>query len=96
MKCKEELNALKTEVKAMNENPPALTDEDLGQVTGGFDNGANGIDALKDGYSSSICDKDKDTSYDKMQTESPAIKIKTPDGYDVVANGVWILPKDNF
>ena len=35
MKCKEELNALKTEVKAMNENLPALTDEDLGQVTGG-------------------------------------------------------------
>ena len=66
-----------------------IEDEELVQVCGGFDNGTNGIDALKDGYSSNI--GDRDTSYDKMQTESPAIKIKTPDGYDVVANGVWIF-----
>ena len=75
--------------KKIEENK--IKDEELVQVCGGFDNGANGIDALKDGYSSNIGDKDKDTSYDKIQTESPAIKIKTPDGYDVVANGVWIF-----
>ena len=35
MKSKEELNALKEEVKNLNEKLSALTDEELAQVTGG-------------------------------------------------------------
>ncbi len=40
MKSKEELNALKEEVKNLNEKLSALTDEELAQVTGGaYNNG---------------------------------------------------------
>lgn len=37
MKTKKELNALKEEVKTMNEKLSALTEEELEQVTGGND-----------------------------------------------------------
>lgn len=37
MKTKEELNKLKTEYAAMNEKLAELSDDDLDQVTGGFE-----------------------------------------------------------
>ena len=37
MKTKEELNALKEEVEAVNEKLQELTDEEIAQVTGGID-----------------------------------------------------------
>ena len=37
MKTKEELNALKEEVETVSRKLHALTDEELAQVTGGFD-----------------------------------------------------------
>ena len=37
MKTKEELNALKEEVETLNEKLHELTDEELEQVTGGFE-----------------------------------------------------------
>ena len=36
MKTKEELNALKEEVEAMNKKPRELTDEEVEQVAGGY------------------------------------------------------------
>ena len=36
MKTKEELNALKTEVEAMNKKLAELTEDELAQVTGGW------------------------------------------------------------
>ena len=36
MKSKEELNALKTEVEAMNKKLAELTEDELAQVTGGW------------------------------------------------------------
>ena len=37
MKTKEELNALKNEVEALNDKLSTLTEEELTQVTGGVD-----------------------------------------------------------
>ena len=37
MKSKEELNALKEEVKTLNKKLAELTEEELAQVTGGWD-----------------------------------------------------------
>ena len=37
MKTKEELNALKEEVEALNKNLAELTEEELAQVSGGVD-----------------------------------------------------------
>ena len=40
MKTKEELNALKEEVEALNKKLAELTEEELAQVSGGFEPGS--------------------------------------------------------
>ena len=52
MKTMEELNALKEEVETLNKKLAELTDEELAQVTGGFDFGDLGDRVF--GLSSSI------------------------------------------
>ena len=49
-KTKEELNALKEEVEAVNEKLAELTEEELAQVTGGVDPDPLGSWSLKEAY----------------------------------------------
>ena len=46
MKTKEELNALKNEVEALNKKLAELTNEELAQVTGGGGGGAPGVEPV--------------------------------------------------
>lgn len=54
MKTKEELNALKAEVKAVSNRITELTDEELAQVSGGADNDGYFTYTVKKGDSLSV------------------------------------------
>ena len=55
MKTKEELNALKEEVEALNKKLAELTEEELAQLYGGFAHVSGGFNGYTEGCKTCVC-----------------------------------------